>query len=65
MFSYLKSIFVPNASCDDVLEKELLSDLGVDVLEREHVVDQGVVTELHEDYGIVSYRLLFYSICFS
>ena len=54
MFSYLKSIFVPNSICDDVQEKELLSDLGVDVLEREHVVDQGVVTELHEDYGMVS-----------
>ena len=45
---------MPNSVCDDVQEKELLCDLGVDVLEREHVVDQGVVTELHEDYGMVS-----------
>ena len=45
---------MPNSGCDNVQEKELLSDLGVDLIEREHVIAEGVVTELHEDYGMVS-----------
>ena len=61
MLSYLKTFFWSNDENDDNEKDEngLLSDLGVDVLERETIVGQGIVTELNEDYGLVDGKFYF------
>ena len=61
MLSYLKSFLWSNEESDDNEKDEngLLSDLGVDFLERFEIVGQGIVTELNEDYGLVDGKFYF------
>ena len=57
MFSYIKSFFWPEN--EEKNEKELMQDLGVDLLEREQKIGEGAVTELNEDYGMVDNKFYF------
>ena len=57
MFSYIKSFFWSENEERNV--KELMEDLGVDLLEREQKIGEGAVTELNEDYGMVDNKFYF------